>query len=93
MVAFADVPGLIITGKDLEAIRRMFGDCYEEVQRCMTSVGLELADQKTEAFLFTSRKKVEIITLEVAQCTLTSQPNISYLEVMLDARLNFKHHV
>ena len=33
MVAFADDAGLIITGKDLEEIRRIFGDCYEEVQR------------------------------------------------------------
>ena len=33
MVAFADDAGLIITGKDLEEIRRILGDCCEEVQR------------------------------------------------------------
>ena len=37
MVAFADDAGLIITGKDLETIQRIFGDCYKEVQRWMKS--------------------------------------------------------
>ena len=67
MVAFVDDAGLIITGKNLEEIRRILGDCYEEVQWWMGSVGLELADHKTEAVLFTSRKKVETITLDVVQ--------------------------
>ena len=48
MVAFADDAGLISAGKDLEEIRCILGDCYKEVQRWMESVGLELADQKTE---------------------------------------------
>ena len=46
MVAFADDAGLIITEKDLEEIRRILGDCYEEVQRWMESIRLELADTK-----------------------------------------------
>ena len=58
----------------------------------MKSVALELADHKTEAVLFTSLKKVETFTLDVGQCTITPQPNIRYLGVMLDTRLNFKAH-
>ena len=65
MVVFTDDTGLIITGKDLEKIRRILGDCYEQVQRWTKSVGLELADHKTENELFTSRKKVETNTLDV----------------------------
>ena len=93
MVAFADDAGLIITGKDLEEIRRILGDCYEKVEPWMKSVGLELADYKTEAVMFTSRKKVETTTLDVGQCTITAQPNVRYLGMMLDVRLNFKAHV
>ena len=52
-----------------------------------------MADHKTEAVLFTSRKKVETINLEVGEYTITSQPNVRYLGVMLDTRLNFKDHV
>ena len=84
MVAFADDAGLIITGKDLEEIRRILGDCYEEVQRWTKSVALELADHKTEAVLITSRKKVGTITLNVGQCTIISQPNGRYLGATLD---------
>lgn len=93
MVASADDAGLVITGKYLEEIQRIFGEGYEAVQQWMVSVGLKLADHKTEAVLFTSRKKVETITLDVGQCTITSQPCIRYLGVMLDTRLSFKTHV
>ena len=77
MVAFADDDGLIITGKDLEEIRRI----------------VELSDHKTEAVLFTSRKKVKTITLDAGHGTIISQPNVRYLGVMLDTRLKFKYHV
>ena len=56
IVAFADDAGLVITGKTLEEIQRIFGECYEAVQQWMRSVGLKLADHKTDAVLFTSRK-------------------------------------
>ena len=36
---------------------------------------------------------MENITLDVGQYTITSQPCIRYLGVMLDARLNFRPHV
>ena len=52
IVAFADDVGLVITGNTLEEIQRIFGECYEAVQRWMGSVGLKLAEHKTEAVLF-----------------------------------------
>ena len=59
----------------------------------MDGVGLNLANHKTEAVLFTSRKQVENITLDVGQCIITYRPCIRYLGVMLDTRLSFKPHV
>ena len=90
IVAFA---GLVITGMTLEEIRRIFGECYKAVQWWMGSVGLKLAEHKTDVVLFTSKKQVENITLDVGQYTIASQTCIRYLRVMLDARLSFKPHV
>ena len=56
-------------------------------------VGLKLVEHKTEAVLFTSRKQVENITLDMGMYTITSQPCIRYLGVMLDAILSFKPNV
>ena len=63
---------IVAFGKTLEEIQHIFGECYEAVQQWMRSVGLKLADHKTEAVLFTSRKQSENITLGVGQCTITS---------------------
>lgn len=93
MVAFADDAGLVITAKTLEEVNCTFGEAYDTVRGWMQSVGLELAHHKTEAVLFTSRKKVETITLDVGDCEITSQPYIRYLGVMLDVRLSFKQHI
>ena len=93
IAAFADVTELVITGKALEEIQRIFGECYEAVHQWMGSVGLKLAHHKTESVLFTSRKQVENISLHVGQCTITLQPCIRYLGVMMDTRLSFKPYV
>ena len=93
MIAFADDAGLKIITKHLEESIRIFADSYGRVQRWMYSAGLKLADHKTEAVLFSSRKQLETITLDVGRCAITSQPYIRYLGVMLDSRLSFKQHV
>uniref|UniRef100_A0A6V7JIN6 Reverse transcriptase domain-containing protein n=1 Tax=Bracon brevicornis TaxID=1563983 RepID=A0A6V7JIN6_9HYME len=59
----------------------------------MGSVGLTLAAHKTEAVLFSSRKQLETITLNVGECSITSQPYIRYLGVMLDSSLSYTRHV
>ena len=58
----------------------------------MRSVGLKLADHKTEAVLFKSRKQVENITIDVEQCTITYQPCIRYLGMMLDTVMRNDGH-
>ncbi|XP_026471518.1 uncharacterized protein LOC113375787 [Ctenocephalides felis] len=59
----------------------------------MGTVSLQLAKQKTEAVLITSRKTIETIKVKVGEQEIISQPYIQYLGVMLDARLNFRQHL
>ena len=64
IVAFADNVGHV-TGKILEEIQHIFGECYEAVEQWMGSVDLKLADYTTEAMLFMSTQEVENIALDV----------------------------
>lgn len=73
MITFTDDAGLKIVTKHLEESMRIFVDSYDKVQRWMCSASLKLADEKTEAVLFSSRKVSEMITLDVEGCTITSQ--------------------
>lgn len=93
LVAYADDVAVVIVAKHLDEIKHVFGKTFEQINRWMDSMNLQLAKQKIEAVLITSRKVVETITLKVGEQEITSQPYIRYLGVMLDARLNFKQQV
>lgn len=79
----------VIVAKHLEDINNIFDVAFARIRRWMKTVGLKLAEHKTEAVLITSRKKLETITLRVGEHEITSQPFIRYLGVMIDSRLNF----
>ncbi|KAH8366372.1 hypothetical protein KR084_006225, partial [Drosophila pseudotakahashii] len=59
----------------------------------LTVAGLELASQKTEAVLISSRKQVDTAKITVGGNEITSQRAIRYLGVILDTRLCFKQHL
>lgn len=89
LTAFADDVMITVTAKFLEGIHRIWEDTYDRIQGWMSTAGLKLAEHKT-AVLITSRKRVEKIEFTVGKATITSQPCIRYLGVVLDTRLNFK---
>ena len=90
LMAFADDVAIVIVEKYLSKINYIFDMVFARIAQWMNSVGLQLAEHKTEAVLITSRKKLETITLQVGEHELTSQPYIRYLGVMIDARLSFR---
>ncbi|XP_011309785.1 uncharacterized protein [Fopius arisanus] len=83
LVAVADDVAVVIVRKHLEDMKRVFSITFEKIRCWMDSVGLSLAEEKTEAVLITCRKKIETITLQVRCCEITSQPPIRYLQVMI----------
>lgn len=50
---------------------------------------LQLAKHRAEFVLMSSRKVLE--TIKIEEQKIMSYPFIRYLEVMIDARVNFKH--
>ena len=93
LIAYADDVAVVIVAKHLDEIRHLFDITFQQVNRWMDTVNLQLAKHKTEAVLITSRQVMETIKLKVGEQEITSQPYIRYLGVMLDARLNFKPQV
>ncbi|GBP88266.1 Putative 115 kDa protein in type-1 retrotransposable element R1DM [Eumeta japonica] len=85
LVAYADDVAAVIVAKHLDEIQHLFDITFKQINQWMDSVNLQLAKQKTEAVLITSRKKIETITLKVGDQEITSQPHIRYLGVKLDA--------
>jgi len=59
----------------------------------LVSVGLQLADQKTEAVLINSRKIVEVARIRMDGMTITSSRVIRYLGVWIDTRLSYREHL
>lgn len=57
LIAFADDVAIVIAMKYLEEISNAFSRTIEAIYRWMNTVGLSLAEQKTEAVLITGRKK------------------------------------
>ncbi len=65
LVAYADDVPVVIVAKHLDEIRHMFDITLERVNRWMDTGNLQLAKQKIEAVLITSRKVVDAIKLKV----------------------------
>ncbi|CAB0043928.1 unnamed protein product [Trichogramma brassicae] len=63
------------------------------VRDALWGLGLETADHKTEALLFSRKRRLETIIIEVGDCFIASSPCIRYLGTQLDARLTFNDHL
>lgn len=93
IIGFADDIALVCVAKQLEEAEIVTNSCIRIVRSWLTSVGLTLADHKTEAVLISSRKAKETIKLNTGSCYIETKPCLKYLGVMIDCRLSFKDHL
>ena len=92
-VGFADDVAVVVVGKFLEQVTWIANEAIRTIRQWLTSVGLQLADHKTEVILVTSRKVNETITVRVGDCEITSKSSLKYLGVQIDNRLRFDGHL
>lgn len=93
IIGFADDIALVCVAKQLEEAEIVTNSCIRIVRSWLTSVGLTLADHKTEAVLISSRTAKETIKLDTGSCYIETKPCLKYLGVMIDCRLSFKDHL
>lgn len=91
-VGLADDLAILVVAKHLEEVQLIANRSVETIRKWLDSVGLTLADHKTEVLLVSRRKVREKVTVTVGDHAVESKEEIKYLGVMLDSRLNFKAH-
>ena len=88
-VGLADDLAVVVVAKYLEEVELIANESVDIIRRWLDSVGLTLADHKTEVLLVSRRKEV---TVKVGSQAVESKDEIKYLGVWLDTKLNFKAH-
>ena len=83
----------MVKSKHLVELKQTCNGADNRVRIWIASIGLKLADQKTDIVLVSSRKKIEYITKTVDEERITSKRSIKYLEVMIDNRLIFNEYL
>lgn len=84
---------VVAVAKHLVDVRIKFNDCIYGLRRGLATLSIELAEQKTEALLMSSKKIEGKISRTVGECEVVSQPQLKYLGAILSSRLKFKKHL
>jgi hypothetical protein len=93
IIGFADDVAVVVVAKQVHEVEEKCGAAVSIIKDWLSRAGLQLADQKTEAVLMSSRKIPETIQLNMGSTIVQSARAIKYLGVYLDDRLSFKEHL
>lgn len=92
LVGFADDVAIVVTARSAEILEIVANDSLQRTRRWLESAGLEMASQKTEATLITSRRAFVKPGLQLGTMHIPWSKSIRYLGVQLD-RLSFATHL
>lgn len=93
IVGYADDIAIVVVAKKKSDVVHNCNQVIADIRLWLNNAGLQLAEQKTEVVLMSSRKVVETIEIQVGNQTIRSSPHLKYLGVILDHRLNFREHL
>lgn len=93
IIGFADDIALVVTASSKEAAKVTADASIYLVNEWLTSMGLTLAEQKTEAVLISSRRNMNGLVLKIGESEIFTTDSLKYLGVVIDRRLSFKPHL
>jgi len=94
VIGYADDTLVMCAANTVEVAQYNINYYMVYLLRRIESLSLEVAPEKTEAILFHGQKRLDFTNplIQVKGTFVRVSPHIKYLGVMLDARLNFRHH-
>lgn len=91
-LAFADDVAIIARAKDTWELERLLGMAAERTSQWLRTANLQLALQKSEAVVFSRKRQYNEMTVTIEGTQITAGPNLKYLGVQIDGKLNFTAH-
>lgn len=92
-VAFADDIAIAVSGKTAAQLKYRGDEALRRVSRWLQQRGLELAASKTEAVIFSRKRRFEMPPLRLLGTDVQYSNSMRYLGVQLDHKLRFTEHV
>jgi len=93
IVGFVDDVALLVVDKHPGKAEEACNKNIRAIKQWLSSMGLKLMPEKTEAVLISSKKVMDTATVEVGSTSVASSRAIKYLGVIIDTRLSFREHL
>lgn len=92
LIAYADDVAMLTTAEHGNFLPEKLEPAFDTVNGWMKKNGLVLAEQKTEAIVFTNRWSRNKMVVRCGNATIKSGKTIRYLGLILDQKMNFIEH-
>lgn len=92
-IGFADDIALLIVAAELDVAKTMTNASVGVVKSWLSSMGLTLAEHKTEVVVISSRRARQYININVGECEIASKDSLKYLGMIIDSKLSFNSHI
>ncbi|XP_052740381.1 uncharacterized protein LOC128198524 [Bicyclus anynana] len=93
LVGFADDLALVVVANTEKSLMTRANTALRRINAWMKEKKLALAPEKTEAIVFSGRRKLDPIKFVVEDMAVAPKEHVKYLGVWLDKSLNYKKHV
>ncbi|XP_052740749.1 putative 115 kDa protein in type-1 retrotransposable element R1DM [Bicyclus anynana] len=93
VLGFADDLAIVVVAKTEISLMSRANRALERVNAWMQKKQLALAPEKTEAVVFSGRRKLQPINFSIQGTAVTPKDHVKYLGVWLDKNISFKTHI